>query len=103
MILLYIHLAIGGLSLILFGLLVADTAHQFKTRYPNRRIIRKTSSANLISSLIKMVITCYLPLINIVLLCTLMFKDEPIKESIIRRVYEKSEEITEYPSEADNI
>lgn len=90
MIILYINLAIGVLCLTLYALMVIDATYQFKSRYPDRMLVRRSHWSSFVGAILKMAIASVCPLFNLIMLYILVVRDDEIKENTIQKVYENS-------------
>lgn len=90
MILLYIHLIISAISCFLIVCASWEAAFQFKRRYPELTG-SKTSVMGGISAVLRLILQCCIPIYNIVIFFTLLFKHEDIVEATILKVRLKRE------------
>lgn len=86
MIWLYIYLGISALTLILFWFTVIEAAHEFKRRYPNITVPKK-SVMEWVGTIFKATLLCLMPIYNILYCLALLFKGKDIKEKAVLKTY----------------
>ncbi len=89
MIFLYINLAIFLIDFTLFCLISINGAQQFKLRYPTLKV-RKMHWAERLSTVIKSVLICLFPLLNLALLFNLVFRSDELLEASIEKTHRKA-------------
>lgn len=88
MTLLYIYLAISIITLLQFLLAIMDASAKLKKRFPNISY-EKTSFAETISTGFRLILLSFMPIVNLMLSLTMLFKYDDFMESTILKVYEK--------------
>ena len=94
MTLVYINLVIAAITFSLFVLTTIEAGQKFKIKYPDLKV-PKSTSAGKIGSIIRMLLSSLIPIVNICLLWTLLFHDSELVDKAIRKMYEKCMEETE--------
>ena len=89
--LLYIYLAISALTILLHIFTAFEARCEFKRRYPNITF-PKSHLVEKMSTIFKMLICGFMPIMNIIFFCTLFFNGEKLKEETIQRLYSKHKE-----------
>ena len=88
MILLYIYLTISIVTLLQFIFMTIDASAKLKKRYPNISY-EKTSFGETLSTGFRIILLSFIPLVNIIISITFLFKYDDCIESTISRVYDK--------------
>jgi hypothetical protein len=88
MILLYIYLTISIVTLLQFLFMTIDASAKLKKRYPNISY-EKTSFGETLNTWFRVILFSFMPLINIIILITLLFKYDDCIESTISKVHDK--------------
>lgn len=89
MIFLYINLAVFLIDIVMFWLLAINGAHQFKLRYPGLKV-RKSHWSEKLSTVLKTILTCLCPLLNLALLFNLVFRSDELLEASIEKTHRKA-------------
>lgn len=84
--LLYIYLGISVITFILHTFTSWKVAYEFKNKYPNIKI-PKTHPMNKIFQLFKLVLICFMPIVNLIFFLTILFCGEKLEKRTIERVY----------------
>jgi hypothetical protein len=88
MTLLYIYLAISIITLLQFLLAIMDASAKLKKRFPNISY-EKSSFAEVISTGFRLILLSFMPIVNLMLSLTMLFKYDEFIESTVSKVYEK--------------
>ncbi len=88
MILLYVYLTISIVTLLQFLFLIIDASAKLKKRYPDISY-EKTSFGESLGTWFRLILLSFIPIINIIMSITLLFKYDDIMESTIAKVYYK--------------
>ena len=88
MILLYIYLTISIVTLLQFIFMIIDASAKLKKRYPNISY-EKTSFGETISTWFRLILFSFVPIVNIIMSITFLFKYDDCIESTISKVYDK--------------
>ena len=88
MILLYIYLAISIVTLLQFIFMTIDASAQLKKRYPNISY-EKTSFGETLSTGFRIILLSFIPLVNIIISITFLFKHDDCIESTVSKVRDK--------------
>ena len=91
MILLYIYLTISIVTLLQFLLMIIDASAKIKKRYPNISY-EKTSFGEALNTWFRVILCSFIPLINIIISITFLFKYDDCIEFTISKVYDKYKE-----------
>ena len=91
MILLYIYLTISIVTLLQFLLMIIDASAKIKKRYPNISY-EKTSFGEALNTCFRVILCSFMPLINIIISITFLFKYDDCIESTISKVHYKYKE-----------
>ena len=87
----YIYLGVVIANFILFTLNTLKSTHLFETRYPNLKI-PKSHWSDQILTVIQLLIYAALPIMNLILAYTLLFKSDEVCERVCTKSAEKCEE-----------
>ena len=87
MILLYIYLTISIVTLLQFIFMIIDVSAKLKKRYPNISY-EKTSFGETISTWFRLILLSFVPIVNIIMSITFLFKYDDCIESTISKVYD---------------
>ena len=87
----YIYLGVVIANLILFTLNAIKGTHLFKTRYPNLKIT-KSHWSDRILTVIQILIYAAVPIMNLILAYTLLFKSDEVCERSCTKIAKKCEE-----------
>jgi uncharacterized membrane protein len=88
MILLYIYLAISIVAFLQVVFATIDANAKFKKRYAHITY-KKESFGESISTWFRVILTCFFPIINIIMSVTLLLQYDTCVESSIEKVYNK--------------
>ena len=88
MILLYIYLTISIVTLLQFIFMTIDASAKLKKRYPNISY-EKTSFGETLNTWFRVILLSFMPIINIIMSITFLFKYDDCIESTISKVYDK--------------
>ena len=88
MILLYIYLTISIVTLLQFIFMTIDASAKLKNRYPNISY-EKTSFGETLSTWFRVILLSFMPLVNIIISITFLFKYDEGIESTISKVRDK--------------
>ncbi len=88
MILLYIYLTISIVTLLQFLFMIIDASAKLKKRYPNISY-EKTSFGESLNTWFRVILFSFVPIVNIIMSITFLFKYEDCIESTISKVYDK--------------
>jgi hypothetical protein len=88
MILLYIYLIISIVTLLQFLFIIISASARLKKLYPNISY-DKTSLGETLSAWFRLILFSFIPIINIIMSLTLLFKYEDLVESSAHKVCEK--------------
>jgi hypothetical protein len=77
-----------------------EAAHEFIRRYPGIELPKK-AVVERTSTYFKAIMFCLLPLFNIVLFLTFLFKDDDLKERTIAKIHKQYMEINPLPKKCD--
>lgn len=88
MLFIYACLGISVLTLLLFWLACMNIVAEFRKRYPEMTISRKTTMEN-IFTVVRMAVVAFIPFINLALLWVVLFNYEELEERTIVKIYLK--------------
>lgn len=86
MIFLNIHIAICILFLVVLTLSTLDTSYEFKKLYPGLKAPKKHWSRQILTY-IKTIIIAIIPIWNLIMCWTMLFKYDEIKDKTINEIY----------------
>lgn len=86
MFLLNTYMAISILCLVLWILASIDITHEFKKKYPDLKI-PKRSFAGRVLSYVRTIVSSITPLFNIIMIYTIVFKYSEVEKRAIQRIY----------------
>lgn len=88
MILFYIYLIISVATLLQFLFMTMDASMKLKKLYPNIPY-EKHSLGEILGICLRVILLSFIPIVNIIMSLTLLFKYEDLVESSISDIYEK--------------